>query len=292
MRNINALPELDSDLPHSGEAIGGKYLVDGLGRKERVEGHSLEEIISRWGRLPVPTAIDCVMQAMETIAQAHSYGIVHGDLTPGKMLVTRRPDRTWCVKVDFSRRHAAEPFESGKFPVPERPDVGTDVRALGSVLHTLLTGTAPTSGSVQGSLPRALGEVVQRSLSRGRAGYESVSQLARMLAPFGTVAARVSCERIECLLDDRVSELTKPSAHPRVPVEPQLDELPPSEPEKRDDDDDDAPMTFVAPASGRVVGLALVILATLGAAAFGAMYMSVHPEMSQPDVGVAEMQGK
>ena len=291
MRTINALPELDSDLPHTGEAIGGKYLVDGLGRKEHVEGHSLEEIISRWGRLPVPTAIDCVMQAMETIAQAHSYGIVHGDLTPGKMLVTRRPDRTWCIKVDFSRR-TVEPFESGAFPVPQRPDVGMDVRALGAVLHRLLTGTAPTSGSVQASLPRALGEVVQRSLSSGRAGYESVSQLARMLAPFGTVAARVSCERIECLLDDRVSDLTKPSAHPPVPVEPPPAEPPPSKPKEQDDDADDAPMTFVAPASGRIVGLALVILATLGAAALGAMYMSVHPEMSQPAAGVAEMQGR
>jgi hypothetical protein len=291
MRNINASPELDSDLPHTGETIGGKYVVDGLGRKEPVEGRSLEEIISRWGRLPVPTAIDCMMQAMESVAQAHSYGIVHGHLTAGKILVTRRPDRTWCIKVDFSPRRV-EPFESGAFPVPQRPDVGTDVRALGSVLHALLTGAAPTGGSVQASLPRALGEVVQRSLLAGRAGYGSVSQLARMLAPFGTDAARVSCERIECLLDDRVSDLTKPSAHPRVPVESQLDELPPSEPEKQDDDADDAPMAFVAPASGRIVGLALVMLVTLGAAALGAMYMSVHPEMSQPNAGVAEMQGR
>jgi hypothetical protein len=160
------------------------------------------------------------------------------------------------------------------------------------VLHTLLTGIAPTRGSVQASLPRALGEVVQRSLLRGRAGYESVSQLARMLAPFGTDAARVSCERIECLLDDRVSELTKPSAHPPVPVEPQPAEPPPSEPKEQDDDADDAPMAFVAPASGRIVGLALVMLATLGAAALGAMYMSVHPEMSQPNGGVAEIQGR
>jgi serine/threonine protein kinase len=247
---------------------------------EHVEGQSLEAIVSRWGCLPVTTAVDCVLQAMEAIAQAHSYGIVHGDLTPAKMFVSRRPDRTWCVKVDFGHRKVTQPSESAESPVPCAADVRTDVRALGAVLHVFLTGSPPGEAPRK-SLPRALGEVVKRALANGpRECFTSVSQLARMLAPFGTAAARVSCERIECLLEDRVSELAWPA--PRTPV--WGDPLPANDP-----DPDPWPRPFVAPASGRVVLVALTMLAALGAAAFAALYMSV-PRGEPPSVGVAEMQ--
>jgi serine/threonine-protein kinase len=253
---------------------------------ERVEGQSLGDIVSRWGGLPVPTAIDCVLQAMEAIAQAHSYGIVHGDLTPAKMFVTRRPDGSWCIKVDFGQRNVTQPSDSGEFPVSPHADVGTDVRALGAALHAILTGSPPSHG-VRASLPRALGDVVQRSLQVGRGGFASVSQLARMLAPFGTAAARVSCERIECLLDDRVTELAKPPLHP---VHPML--LPVELPASESEPELGGMRPFVAPASGRVVFLGLAMLVTLGAVAFGSMYMSVPHHASQHAPGVAEMQGK
>ncbi|HEX3343400.1 MAG TPA: lipopolysaccharide kinase InaA family protein [Polyangiaceae bacterium] len=258
---------------------------------EQVEGQTLAAIIARWGRLPVTTAVDCVLQAMEAVAQAHSFGIVHGDLNVSKMFVTRRPDRSWCIKVDFSQRKVAPPSHSGEFLIADRPDVSTDVRALGAVLHVLLTGASPCGGTVHPSVPRALGEVVQRSLQLGpRAGYASVSQLARVLTPFGTAAARVSCERIECLLDDRVTELTKPPLHPVAPVEPPSRET--------DLDLDVDPRAFGLPASGGVVFPALAMLAALGAIVFATLYMSVP--RSQPasasaaahTTGVAEMQAR
>jgi serine/threonine protein kinase len=275
MRTTSTSPELDSHLSQTGETIAPHRVL------EHVEGQSLEAIVSRWGSLPVTTAVDCVMQAMEAIAQAHSYGIVHGDLTPAKMFVSRRPDRTWCVKVDFGPRRVTQPSESGESPVLCGADVRTDVRALGAVLHVFLTGAPPSREAPRRSLPRALGEVVKRALANGpRECFTSVSQLASMLAPFGTAAARVSCERIECLLEDRVSELVWPT--PRTPV--WSEQLP-----ANDADPDPWPRTFVAPASGRVVLVALTMLAALGAAAFTALYMSV-PRGEPSSVGVAEMQ--
>ena len=241
IRSEHAVRVLDEGLLENGVP----YLV-----LEQVEGHTLQEIVATCGRLPLPTVIDWVLQATEAIAQAHSYGIVHGDLTPAKMFLTRRPDGTECIKVDFGVRKLAE---------APRVDVRPDVRALGAVLDVLLTGR----GSVRGAawrtrLPRALEDTVRRCSS-----FVSVAELARALAPFGTPAARVSRERIECLLEDGVRELVPSAAVPRP-----RSESPPRDPYI-------GRRPYGAHASGRVVLLALVILTTLGASTFAVMYDSV-----------------
>lgn len=241
---------------------GVPYLV-----VEYVEGQSLENVVWMRSHLPVPTAVDWMLQAIEAIAQAHSYGIVHGDLTPAKMFLTRRFDGTQCIKVDFDLQQVTEPHWSGEPHAACNLDVDPDVRALGAVLRVLLTGE-----------PHALDRVVRRCLEgEPHARFTSVAELARELAPFGTPAARVSCERIESLLEERVLELRRLTPGPMLrressPGDPSL-----------------GPRPFVAPASGRVVFLALAMLAVLGAGAFASMYMSM-PRSDPRSIGIAEMQ--
>jgi serine/threonine protein kinase len=266
IRSEHAVRVLDQGVLENGVP----YLV-----LEYVEGRSLENIVWTQGRLPVPTVVDWHLQAIEAIAQAHSHGIVHGDLTPAKVFLTWRPDGTPCIKVDFDLQNPTEPRGSFEDRAAEGVDVGPDVQALGAVLHVLLTG-GPWTGdddARRAREPHALDEVVRRCLGEPRARFASVAELARELAPFGTSAGRASCERIECLLEGRVRALTRPE--------------PSGESSARDPSI--YPRAFAAPASGRVVFLALTMLALLGAGALASMYLSVF-RGAPHSIGVAEMQ--
>src|SRR5215470_2281227 len=54
----------------------------------RYNGESLEHRIAR-GPLPVEEALEIVIQAARGLAKAHEHGIVHRDVKPGNLFVTR-----------------------------------------------------------------------------------------------------------------------------------------------------------------------------------------------------------
>jgi serine/threonine protein kinase len=99
----------------SGEVIAGNYRViassrhrpgwhgGGRGRDaatlesgtpfilmEYLEGHDLETLIQRDGRLGLRESVDYLLQASEAIAEAHRNGIVHRDLEPANLHVSER----------------------------------------------------------------------------------------------------------------------------------------------------------------------------------------------------------
>ncbi|MBI4702345.1 MAG: protein kinase [Deltaproteobacteria bacterium] len=136
---------------------------------EYLSGSDLRQHLRVRAPLPVPEAVDLLLQACDAIAYAHALGVVHRDLKPANLFVTTRPDGSVHVKVlDFGLSKVALDVAGGapegsltgsgvlagspQYAAPEQlrslrdVDERADVWALGVVLYEMLTGERPFSG--------------------------------------------------------------------------------------------------------------------------------------------------
>src|SRR5204862_446436 len=143
---------------------------------EFVEGEPLTELLAREGALPVARAADICIQLAEALQAAHDLDIVHRDLQPDNIMVTRGRDGTDGVKVvDFGLAKAVGGEGGGQkvtrtglvigtpeFMSPEqlsgdKLDGRSDIYSLGLVLFNMLTGTLPfPADSVQEAMVKRL----------------------------------------------------------------------------------------------------------------------------------------
>jgi serine/threonine-protein kinase len=202
---------------------------------ELLEGHDLEGLLHHQGPLPVPLAVEFVLQVCEAMAEAHALGIVHRDIKPSNLFVTRRADGTWCIKVlDFgvslmtrrpAGRRSSSPAAVAGSPLymspeqiesPDDVDSRTDIWSLGVCLYELISGSRPFSGStlpaIQGAIntqtpvalrtlrpdvPQGIERIVSRCLERHRYHrYRDVAGLALALLPYAPARCAESVERI------------------------------------------------------------------------------------------------
>lgn len=124
---------------------------------ELLEGFTLDEVVRRFGPLPPGRVVHVLGQVCHSLAEAHAAGLVHRDIKPGNIFLSRYGGDPDFVKVlDFGlvkslSASAADLTQTGllagtpAYMPPEmalgRPvDGRTDLYALGAVGYTLLTG--------------------------------------------------------------------------------------------------------------------------------------------------------
>ncbi|WP_437284709.1 serine/threonine-protein kinase [Sorangium sp. So ce406] len=208
---------------------GAPYMV-----MDHLEGKDLAAVLAESGPLPVPVAIELVLQVCEALAEAHAQGIVHRDVKPSNLFLTRNADGSPCVKVlDFgiSKMTHAEDHAltrvggvlgSPLYMSPEQlrsasdVDGRADIYSLGVVLFQLLTGRTPfvalelaqlvylvTQGEPQRpralrpDIPEPLEQVILVALARDRdRRFPTIAELALALVPFAPPHMRAAAERL------------------------------------------------------------------------------------------------
>jgi serine/threonine-protein kinase len=219
-----------------------------------LEGQDLAQRLHDKGPLRPTEAVDCVLQACQALAVAHSIGIVHRDIKPGNLFLARNSDRSHSIKVlDFGISKLTEQdleqsltdtgtfMGSPQYVSPEQlasakdADARTDVYSLGAVLFELLTGrppfpatempelvrqilrdAPPAPSSLNREVPVGLDDVVRGCLEKKReARIASIAELATKLEPFGSASQRPLVESIRRI---RATSHRPPAAPPPPPV--------------------------------------------------------------------------
>jgi hypothetical protein len=232
-------------------ATGVPYVVT-----EAPVGCTLREALEIRGVFSPAEAVDFVLQACESIAEAHAIGLVHKNLSASTLFVARRPGGSPLIKVlDFGMPSALQ-GEGMDSQAPEQVrgssdiDARTDVWALGTVLHELITGTRVFTASSQRALlamivadpplpvtalrsdvPAGLETVILRCLEKDRtARFPTVADLAAALRDFASTEAQGTVERVTRTLAAGARSSRGPELGSLVHVGPAV---PPPQPAQR-----------------------------------------------------------
>ncbi|GAA2533063.1 MULTISPECIES: serine/threonine-protein kinase [Streptomyces] len=150
------------DHPHivpvfeAGETDGILYIA-----MRYVDGGDLRRLLDREGPLPLPTALRIAAQVASALDAAHEHGLVHRDVKPGNILVSRgtdsdHPEHAYLTDFGLTKKSLSlTGFTTvGQFVgtldyvAPEqisgRPvDARCDVYGFACVVHEVLTGHPP-----------------------------------------------------------------------------------------------------------------------------------------------------
>src|SRR5215210_1757843 len=179
-----------------------------------VEGDDLRDIIAAEGRLDPGRAARILAQVAWALDAAHARGLVHRDVKPANVLVTRGGELEHAYLTDFgltkrstseSRLTAAgEWVGTVDYVAPEQlrgdaVDARADIYALGCVLYEALTGRVPfprdnelaklwghmsdrptSPGKVVPDVPRRLAEVAERAMAKApKARFPTAGEFGR-----------------------------------------------------------------------------------------------------------------
>ncbi len=202
---------------------GAPYMV-----LEYLEGRDLRTVLDTDGPLPIAQAVHYLLQTCEAVTEAHAIGLIHRDLKPDNLFISRGADGQDVLKViDFgiSKRidgngrcltkqgqslgspHYMAPEQMSS---PELVDARADIWSLGIVLYELLTNSVPFSGEtlaqacmqvltaeprrvrqVRPEVPAELERIIARCLAKQRdERYATVKELAAELSAFAPDGAQ------------------------------------------------------------------------------------------------------
>ena len=172
---------------------------------ELLRGEDLRRRLASAGRLPLATALEYALGACDALSEAHALGVVHRDVKPSNLYVTKRArDGRETIKVlDFGISKVSGPEShvrdltgsqvvgSPSYMAPEqlsasaRVDGRADVWSLAAVLFECLAGSPPYRArtlseygvllgsadgpppvrALRGDVPRALDAALARALA-------------------------------------------------------------------------------------------------------------------------------
>lgn len=179
---------------------------------EYLEGSSLQHILSRSGPMPPGRAALVLADAARGLAAAHEAGIIHRDVKPANLMLTRRGR---CKVVDFGLvklDSADNPFRDDDVllgtPYYMAPEIIlhkgatplSDIYSLGATLYALLTGVPPFRGDnlkevlrkhveadppdareAAPHLPQSVALVIKRSMSKIAEQRPTAEEFAALL---------------------------------------------------------------------------------------------------------------
>jgi serine/threonine protein kinase len=191
---------------------------------EYVEGIDLHQIVGTRGVLPVSNACYYVYQAAQGLQHAHDRKMVHRDIKPNNLMLTRDGKKQVIKILDFGLAKATSenPIDSGltgegqmlgtpSYMAPEQivsatsADIRADIYSLGCTLYYLLTGGPPFKrkaslfeileahrsqvavpvDEIRPDVPVELAGIVARMLHKDPAQrYQQPVEVAQALAPF------------------------------------------------------------------------------------------------------------
>jgi serine/threonine protein kinase len=202
----------------AGEQDGRPYIV-----MECVDGESLAELLRRQGRLDADRVVELGLQACAGLEHAHRAGLVHRDVKPANLLLTR--DGTLKV-ADFGIAHAVggtrvtavgtvlgtATYLSPEQAFGEPVTPASDLYSLGTCLYELLAGDPPYGHETLGELfsrreagpppglhgvPPELESAVRQCLERDPHDRPaSASELAGMLAATRSAGAPTAATQV------------------------------------------------------------------------------------------------
>ena len=154
--------------------VGPNYLV-----MEYIEGETLSKIIER-GPLPLDKALQYAVQIVDALAAAHAKGVIHRDLKPGNVIITRNGAKVLDFGLAKLSTEKISPESAANIQTVTEPitragailgtlyymspeqvegkeaDERSDIFSFGVVFYEMITGQRPFNGDTQAAVLASL----------------------------------------------------------------------------------------------------------------------------------------